>query len=221
MVYDTDVHALEHNSSLTLSFATLNPGEALNSVQNTALRICTGAFRTKPAESLQSEANVVVCLRRQRFLLSYIAAVSANKNKPVFPLIKPCRRTENYPTRYPSIPQILSPYLHNVDILTTTPLQVSSTTPWMKTIPKICTCIDSMVSVQSFKNIHFRHPLVQAIHESFNTLASQDVSLTLFWIPSHKGIQGNDLADHAVKEAAIEKLQIANNLKNLLVQNVL
>ena len=57
--------------------------DRLNPVQNQALRICLGAFRTSPTVSLHVEANVPpLNLRRKKLSLQYAIRVKADKRNP-------------------------------------------------------------------------------------------------------------------------------------------
>ncbi len=53
----------------------------LNSVQNNALRLCSGAFRTSPVDSLQVEMNILSLKhRRTELTLKYYAKIASSKN---------------------------------------------------------------------------------------------------------------------------------------------
>jgi len=55
----------------------------LDPIQNQALRICLGAFRTSPVESLQVEANEPpLDFRRQRLSLQYLCKLKSNPSHP-------------------------------------------------------------------------------------------------------------------------------------------
>ena len=57
--------------------------DRLNPVQNQALRICLGAFRTSPTVSLHVEANVPpLNLRRKKLSIQYAIRVKADKRNP-------------------------------------------------------------------------------------------------------------------------------------------
>ena len=59
--------------------------ESLDRVQNAALRVCLGAFRTTPISSLHVEANELpLKLRRQKLALQYIIKLKANPSNPAF-----------------------------------------------------------------------------------------------------------------------------------------
>ena len=59
--------------------------KALDAVHHQGLRLCTGAFRTSPSQSLYVEANEPpLDLRRIKLLLQYIVKLKANSNNPAF-----------------------------------------------------------------------------------------------------------------------------------------
>ena len=59
--------------------------ESLDRVQNAALRICLGAFRTSPVSSLHVEAGKLPLeLRRQQLSLQYIAKLRSKPSNPTF-----------------------------------------------------------------------------------------------------------------------------------------
>ena len=59
--------------------------QSLDRVQNAALRICLGAFRTSPIPSLHVEANELpLKLRREKLALQYITKLRSNPNNPTY-----------------------------------------------------------------------------------------------------------------------------------------
>ncbi|XP_056647604.1 uncharacterized protein LOC130452381 [Diorhabda sublineata] len=275
--------------------ATKSDLDLRNSVHNTALRLCLGAFRSSPAESIYCEANEPpLWIRRQQILLSYAASVSANPLNPVYSLFTSNSNTLHNSSALPllkPIPLILSQLLDGVNLKQTSPLPIPSTPPWTINIPKFNTslmrynkhatpkqliindfndiimnnhidlvlytdasknetgvgcsvttsqiaiksslipstcnvhtgelfsilqainsisppyklvaiCTDSLASILSIQNIFTEHPIVQSIHDSYQLISSQGIAVTLIWIPSHIGIEGNELADKQAKIAA-------------------
>lgn len=58
---------------------------ALDRVQNQALRLCLGAFRTSPITSLHVESNEMpLQLRRERLALNYTLQLQSNPNNPAY-----------------------------------------------------------------------------------------------------------------------------------------
>ncbi|KAJ8962363.1 hypothetical protein NQ318_018347 [Aromia moschata] len=67
------------------------------------------------------------------------------------------------------------------------------------------------------------NPLAQNIQETCHALASQNISVSILWVPSHVGIIGNERADQAAKEAlnsdlTVKEVQLYKDLKNTLKQ---
>ena len=59
--------------------------QIIDPVQNTALRLCLGSFRTSPAASLQVECNELpLQIRRDKLCLQFALKLSANSNNPAF-----------------------------------------------------------------------------------------------------------------------------------------
>ena len=62
--------------------------QMLDPIQNQALRICLGAFKTSPAESLRVEANEPSLYhRREQLAVQYATKVLASPNNPVKQMI--------------------------------------------------------------------------------------------------------------------------------------
>ena len=57
----------------------------LDPIQNQALRLCLGAFRTSPVESLQVEANEPpLTIRRDKLAIQYVTRLLANPRNPAY-----------------------------------------------------------------------------------------------------------------------------------------
>jgi len=63
-------------------------------------------------------------------------------------------------------------------------------------------CSDSLSSLSAIFNTSSTHPLVNRIHTLVLTLTSIPVRITFVWVPSHRGIRGNENIDAATKSAA-------------------
>ena len=60
----------------------------LDPIQNQALRLCLGAFRTSPIESLQVEANEPpLATRRNKLALQCATKIKSNLNNPTYDCI--------------------------------------------------------------------------------------------------------------------------------------
>jgi hypothetical protein len=57
----------------------------LNPIQNEALRLCLGAYKTSPAESLEVEAGVLpLHIRREQLALQYVLKLKSNPSNPAY-----------------------------------------------------------------------------------------------------------------------------------------
>ena len=103
-------------------------------IQNQALRLCLGAFRTTPVESLQIEANEPpLSLRRNKLALQYALKIYYNVSNPTFDCNYNPRYGQNFARKETAIPTVgirLEQLLLDADIdvdiidaysLTTTP----------------------------------------------------------------------------------------------------
>ena len=60
---------------------------------------------------------------------------------------------------------------------------------------------DSKSVLQSLQGKDWKNPLTQKVLERHNRLRNQHINIEFCWIPSHIGIDGNEAADTAAKEA--------------------
>ena len=67
-------------------------------------------------------------------------------------------------------------------------------------------CVDSLSCLQAIEHQHIDHPLVLDVLDKYSALVNK--TLLFCWVPSHVGIQGNELADTAAKAALNERLTI-------------
>lgn len=103
-------------------YATSKSTKMLNTVQNAALRLSLGAFRTSPVDSLYFEAHEPpLSLRRQQLLLGYYARISICTTNPVCRLFTTLARTEHNIKHPQSVPQMLKQLLDNLDPQTVLP----------------------------------------------------------------------------------------------------
>ena len=76
----------------------------LETVQNLALKICLGAFRTSPIPSLHVEANELpMQLRREKLALQYALKVKAHVNNPVHDKIFQIKNAQFYENKHSAI----------------------------------------------------------------------------------------------------------------------
>ena len=68
--------------------------EALDAIHHQGLRLCLGAFRTSPVDSMYVEANEApLDLRRLIHTLQYIVKLKANIDNPAGSAFVPCQST--------------------------------------------------------------------------------------------------------------------------------
>ena len=77
----------------------------LDPIQDQGLRLCLGAFKTSPAQSLCVEANELpLCLRREKLALQFATKIAANPNNPVYDTIFNPRHVDLYGKKTRVIP---------------------------------------------------------------------------------------------------------------------
>ncbi|XP_017304933.1 uncharacterized protein LOC108254458 [Diaphorina citri] len=60
---------------------------------------------------------------------------------------------------------------------------------------------DSLSSLKHLHSIFLQKPIIAHIHNLLETCSSKNIDIKFCWIPSHKGIQGNDRVDILAKES--------------------
>jgi hypothetical protein len=116
--------------------------QALDYVQNAALRVCLDAFRTSPFSSLHVEANVLpLQLRRQKLALQYMVKLKSNSNNPAYasvfqPNFKPLfeARPHAIPTLGLRMHQSLTDI--GIDLRCIAQCSLPKTPPWLLRRPK-------------------------------------------------------------------------------------
>lgn len=63
---------------------------------------------------------------------------------------------------------------------------------------------DSLSSIQGIKQLYPKHPTLKNIKRQLYELRIEGKNIELVWIPSHIGIQGNERADIAAKNASVD-----------------
>lgn len=291
----------------------------LDPIQNQALRLCLGAFRTTPADSLQIEANEPpLHLRRLKLLMQYCLKTESNPDNPVYDLLSSPANQDIYQSKPSSIPNLGCRYkklLRDMEIDPTTihKQEYLESPPWMTTGPKynwslntgtkktalptqmrtnflseltryhdhtqvytdgskinekvgcavvldnltqskrlpnnatihtaelwaikialemislrnenkFVICSDSSSAIQSIMNFEPNNPLATSVLNLIHYLKSVGKDISILWTPSHVGINGNEKADSAAKEAInlnIEDVKIPHSDHRQSITNYL
>lgn len=86
---------------------------------------------------------------------------------------------------------------------------------------------DSLSVIQAIQKPYNRHPTIQRIQDNLHKSIEKNKKITILWIPSHVGVQGNEDVDAAAKRAAsldvvedvpVPVADIKNHIKNKLKQ---
>jgi len=115
----------------------------LEPIQNQALRLCLGAFRTSPVESLQVEANEPpLAIRRNKLALQYAVKLKSNPANPTYH----CTFESNYNTLFSNKPKTIPPFgvrisnlldkIH-LDLSIVTVCRTPSKSPWTLKLPTV------------------------------------------------------------------------------------
>ena len=117
--------------------------QMLDPIQNLSLRLCLGAFRTSPVESLQVEANEPpLSFRRNRLAVQYALKIKSNSTNPAHHSIFDPQYTtlfENRPKTIPPLSLRTQNLLNNInlDLAVISPCQLPSIHPWTLKSPKV------------------------------------------------------------------------------------
>lgn len=141
-LYRSLVRSIIDYGSIVYCSATKSLLQSIEVVQNQALRICTGAFKSSPIKSLQVDANEPSLEhRRVKLLLNYSFNVLNNENHPTYHFIA----TDKHQTKMSHRPrapkpvyfifnQIISNAKLNIPKISTLPI-LRETPPWLLKAP--------------------------------------------------------------------------------------
>ena len=126
--------------------------QSLDRVQNAALRVCLGAFRTSPISSLYAEANEMpLDLRRQKLTLQYVLKLKSNPSNPAYSCVfAPCYKVffDARPTAIPTIgiriQQQLSETGISLDCIARS--SICATPPWLLRTATFVDCLHQLGS---------------------------------------------------------------------------
>ncbi|GBO18093.1 hypothetical protein AVEN_180334-1 [Araneus ventricosus] len=198
--------------------------QKLDPVHHTALRLCSGAFRTSPVKSLYVECcEPALELKRQMLSLHYYFKIQSNSNHPFhdFKLRPFLIRLQNarksfIPVFFTRVQDILNDlnllHLHVTPEPKIFTAEIAAVLLALEQISdflerKFIIYTDSLSVLESLKSFYINshhHPLVLNVLHLLNKLASRDFNILLCWVPSHVGIVGNEEADKAAKLASTQ-----------------
>ena len=110
--------------------------QPLDRVQNLALRICLGAFRTSPIPSLHVEAHEMpIHLRRDKLALQYMVKLRSNKKNPAYDCVFRPDLKALYQTKIRAIPTLgirMSQHIEDacIPVKNIAPYAISPVPPW-------------------------------------------------------------------------------------------
>ena len=108
----------------------------LDPVQNESLRLCLGAYKTSPKESLEVEANIPpLKLRREQLALQYILKLKSNPTNPAYKCVFEPQLQEHFASQPKKIPTLnirLQEALDevNINFENIATADISKTPPW-------------------------------------------------------------------------------------------
>ena len=207
----------------------------LDPIANQGLRLCSGAFRTSPIESLQVETGEPSLETRQlKLSLQYYMKMKANPENPAYScVVNPeyKRLFHNKPGTIPTLGIRLQPHLEDMEveldaisvvrppefscrindeasICTAELLAIEAAIEyiWDSNDEEFMIITDSLSSLQALKSKKFNNPIVSNILHMCHYLSGHK-DIIFCWLPSHIGIQGNERADVLAKAALDETKQ--------------
>ena len=123
--------------------------QMLEPIQNQALRLCLGAFRTSPAESLQAEANEPpLAIRRSKLAAQYALKIKSSPANPAYQSIfDPKYKTlfENRPKTIPPLSTRIANLFDqmNLNLSVIASNQLASVEPWVLKSPHVSFALHS------------------------------------------------------------------------------
>ena len=117
--------------------------QILDSIQNLSLRLCLGAFRTSPIESLQVDAKEPpLGTRRNKLAVQYAIKIKSNPTNPAYHCIFDPQYTTLFENRPKTIPP-LSSRIHNtlnninLDLIVISVYHLPTVNPWTSKLPQV------------------------------------------------------------------------------------
>ena len=70
---------------------------------------------------------------------------------------------------------------------------------------------DSLSCLMALKSPNEKNPIILKLKQKIHIALSKNINISLLWIPSHVGIEGNEMADELAKEA------LSNNINKIKI----
>jgi ribonuclease HI len=166
---DTEVllRLYKHLVRAKLDYGSVVYGSARNSylsmldpIQNQSLRLCLGAFRTSPVESLQVEANEApLSIRRNKLAVQYITRIKSNPNNPTYTC---CFNLQNT-NRFVNKPSFIQPFGMrmqtiiddmNLNLKVVARFRFANLGPWMLRLPRVLLSLHTGAKAGTSPHIH-------------------------------------------------------------------
>lgn len=159
------------------STANKNTLRSLNVIQNSAIRIAMGAFKSSPTECLHREAGEFpLWLRRKYLALNYAARISACPQNPLYHVIN--RNTYEHlyslnPKTPLPLPQSIKPMTSSINFYNTIPISHPLSPPWTKHIPNIDTSLSTYKKTE-----HSKMYLLTKFHQAISNHSPDSIIYT-------------------------------------------
>ena len=145
--------------------------EKLDVVHNLGLRICTGAYRTSPVESIYVDSGLPpLSIRREELSLRFLTKTLTSQSNPNYKYVKcPTDRAINKPKMPKPLEVRLKNECSDLGILTTpiAPVGYAKTPPWCSTTLKICQTAGVKKSSEIMKREFLKH---SSEHREFHAI---------------------------------------------------
>ncbi|XP_044755013.1 uncharacterized protein LOC123313966 [Coccinella septempunctata] len=178
-IYRTLIRSKLDYGSIIYATASKTLLKSLNVVQNTALRIATGAFITSPSQSLCKETGEIpLFLRRQMLQMTYAARISADEQNPLQSQIY----GQKYRELYNKQPKLRSPFYHQVNLISDSNFPDTLSLKPPKYPPWTSRKIDINITLTSYKKnetvpAEFQQKFLEIISElNYNEIIYTDAS---------------------------------------------
>jgi hypothetical protein len=206
-VYRSHIRSKLDYGSVIYGSARVSYISKLDPIQNQALRLCTGAFRTSPIDSLQVEAGEPpLYARRRKLSLFYVCKLKASPGNPAYTcVLDPSCKTlfDNKPKAIAPLGIRILPYLEELpvklDIIGVT--QYPKTPPWVLETPKVIFELTKYKKAET-SSLLYKSKLKEILHgypqhKQIFTDGSKEEHRTAMAFVSHNDEFSCRITDHA------------------------